>query len=360
MLPPNATAVVMVEFTKLASSSKDGDEEKEIEISLDHIQHGENVREEGSDVKQGDVIVPKSTEIMPLGGELGLLMSTMVREIYVYRQPTVGVLSTGSELVDQDDALTAPSWQVLDTNRSALLLNLRRCGFNSVDLGIVTDEYARTSSLLFLSSFLPPPSHDVSYPLLNTPYRQDKLQSALRQALEKVDVLVTSGGVSMGELDLLPTVIEKNLGGKIHFGRVSMKPGKPTTFSTVPTSHGRPSLIFSLPGNPASAMVSFYVFVLPCLQRMSGYSSPGKPKVHVTLANDITRDRHRLEYHRTIVSVRADGKLYANSTGGQRSSRIGSFAGANALLIIEPGTDVVKAGEVLPALLIGGLQAEER
>ena len=169
-------------------------------------------------------------------------------------------------------------------------------------------------------------------------------------------MIITSGGVSMGELDLLKPTIERSLGGTIHFGRVNMKPGKPTTFATVPTKAADGTrvnkAIFSLPGNPASAVVCFHLFVLPALHAQAGITPVGLPKVSVVLEGDVRKDRGRPEYHRAFVGFR-DGTLCASSTGGQRSSRIGSFKGANALLIMPMGEGSVRKGERVEALLMG-------
>ena len=179
----------------------------------------------------------------------------------------------------------------------------------------------------------------------------------MRDALRKCDVIITSGGVSMGELDLLKPTIERTLGGKIHFGRVNMKPGKPTTFATVPVKDDNGNrvekAIFSLPGNPASAVVCFHLFVLPSLHQQAGITPVGLPNVKVVLDGDIRLDRGRPEYHRALVVTKGDGLLYASSTGGQRSSRIGSFKGANALLCMPQGEGSLKKGERVDALLMG-------
>lgn len=163
----------------------------------------------------------------------------------------------------------------------------------------------------------------------------------------------------MGELDLLKPTIERSLGGTIHFGRVNMKPGKPTTFATVPVkdNSGRyvNKNIFSLPGNPASAVVCFHLFVLPALHQQAGISPLGLPKVKVVLSEDVRMDKGRPEYHRAFVITKGDGLLYASSTGGQRSSRIGSFKGANALLCMPMGSGSLKKGEKVDALLMGTL-----
>ena len=143
-------------------------------------------------------------------------------------------------------------------------------------------------------------------------YRSGSLEEHLRGALRDVDVMVTSGGVSMGELDLLKPTLERSLGGTIHFGRVSMKPGKPTTFATVPikSTAGDPvdKLVFSLPGNPASALVTSHLFVLPSLHYTSGRGKPyGLPKVKVVLEEDVQCDPKRPEYHRMSMKASNDG-----------------------------------------------------
>jgi len=174
----------------------------------------------------------------------------------------------------------------------------------------------------------------------------------------------------MGELDLLKPTIERSMGGTIHFGRVSMKPGKPTTFATVPALNikdpasgvrGTSSsdseankVVFSLPGNPASAVVTFFLFVLPALHRMSGVMPVGLPKLNVKLESTVRCDAAREEYHRVVVGVKQGQEgLWASSTGGQRSSRIGSFKGANALVKLPAGGGTLEKGSTVEALLMG-------
>jgi gephyrin len=330
-LPPGATAVVMVEDTTLRARTDDGREEAEIEILTDAIQPGENVREPGSDVPAGSTVLRKGEGITAIGGEFGLLASVGARHAAVYRKPVVGVLSTGDEIIAHDRPGPLELGQVRDSNRPTLLTAIRGCGYPGVDLGIVSD-------------------------------RPGALEDALRDAMRRVDVVVTSGGVSMGELDLLKPTVERSLGGTIHFGRVAMKPGKPTTFATVPWKSNagadRKKVVFGLPGNPASAVVTFHLFVLPALHRMSGVSPVGLPRVKVVLDEDVRPDPKRAEYHRVRVSVRGDGQLHATSTGFQRSSAIGSFKGANALLCLPEQREVVTRGSSLEALLMGKLVCE--
>lgn len=171
----------------------------------------------------------------------------------------------------------------------------------------------------------------------------------------------------MGELDLLKPTIERSLGGTIHFGRVSMKPGKPTTFSTVPLkalssgsghSYARKDrLIFSLPGNPASALVTAHLFVLPCLQKWIGRPEPwGLPVIKVLLGDEVRCDAKREEYHRVGLRAGEDGRVWAVSTGGQRSSRIGSLRGAGGLLRLPAGGGVIGKGAVGECLVMGDLE----
>src|SRR5205814_6994365 len=130
----------------------------------------------------------------------------------------------------------------------------------------------------------------------------------------------------MGELDLLKPTIERSLGGTIYFGRVAMKPGKPTTFATIPSKNNAgermEKIIFSLPGNPASAIVTLHLFVLPSLHYASGIRPVGLPKVLVNIDHEISLDPERAEYHRVMVTMKRDGMLHASSTGSQRSSKM--------------------------------------
>ncbi|RMZ87926.1 hypothetical protein DV736_g4855, partial [Chaetothyriales sp. CBS 134916] len=313
-LPEGANAVVMVEDTVISSTTDDGKEEKEVEILTDELEVGENVREPGSDVKLGETILKRGMRITSIGGEIGVLAAAGIKRVPVYRQPRVGVLSTGDELVDISYDGPLKRGMIRDSNRPSLLSLIRgwRLCDEVVDLQVARDT----------------PSGQL----------EEKLRDGFRN--HDLDVIVTTGGVSMGELDLLKPTIERSMGGTVHFGRVSMKPGKPTTFASVPfkdTSSGRRGdrLIFGLPGNPASAIVTANLFVLPCLQRINGLEGLGLEKVVVWTTSKIKCNPARVEYHRVVVGVdEKDGTLIARSTGMQRSSRVGSLTSANGLLIL--------------------------
>lgn len=139
-VPDGADAVVMVEDTVVVSTSTDGHEETSVEILTDQVETNENIREAGSDVKQGEVVMRAGESISALGGEFGLLASVGVREVSVYRRPVVGVLSTGDEIVPHDEPRALKMGEVRDTNRPTLLAAVRHYGFEAVDLGIVEDK----------------------------------------------------------------------------------------------------------------------------------------------------------------------------------------------------------------------------
>jgi len=170
-------------------------------------------------------------------------------------------------------------------------------------------------------------------------------EALIRSGLGQADVVLTSGGVSVGSRDLIKPILRRI--GTVHFGRVQFKPGKPTTFATV---DGR--LVFGLPGFPVSSLVSFEVFVRPALRKMQGYRQIRRPIVQVAVEHSIQPSEDRLEFQRAVVRWR-DGRLTGRSTGAQRSSRLLSMAGANALLRIPPGTAEIPTGGLVDALLVG-------
>lgn len=319
----------MVEDTIIRSMTDDGREEEEIEILTDQVKPDENIREIGSDIRTGEVVLRKGEEITAVGGELGLLASVGKAEVLAYKKPIIGVLSTGDEIVPHDRPGPLQLGEVRDCNRPTLMAAITGCGFQVADLGIAKD-------------------------------KPGSLEEHLRRAFRTVDVIVTSGGVSMGELDLLKPTVERALGGTIHFGRVAMKPGKPTTFATVRLKDdtGAPTtkLIFGLPGNPASALVTAHLFVLPSLHLSSGKEAPyGLPRVRAVLDGDVGCDAKRAEYHRVVLKAGEDGLLHATSTGGQRSSKVSSLRRANGLLCLPAEDRVMGKGDVVDALVMGAL-----
>ncbi|KIM76426.1 hypothetical protein PILCRDRAFT_826433 [Piloderma croceum F 1598] len=337
-LPTGANTVIMVEDTRLISTYKDADgsdgEEKEVE-TLVQIPVGENVREPGSDVKTGDLVLQKGEVITSIGGEIGTLAFVGRKKVEVYRKPIVALMSTGNEIVDLQSSRphSGDGWGgIFDTNRPSLQAALEGMGYGVVDLGVVPDD---------ISSHV----------------------DAIKRALEEADLLLTTGGTSMGPSDLLKPVIERHFNGIVHFGRVTIKPGKPTTFASIPTlgsKSGDRKPVFALPGNPASALVTFHVFVVPALRKLGGWprSQCQLPRVRVQLQNEMRLDP-RTEFHRVVIRVGKEG-LTATSTGGQRSSRVASLSGANGLVVLPPrtenGAQRLEKGQFADAVVIGEIK----
>ncbi|KAK7053929.1 Molybdopterin molybdenumtransferase [Favolaschia claudopus] len=330
-LPAGTDTVIMVEDTRLVSTHPGADgadgEEKEVEC-LAQVPAGENVRAPGSDVKQGDLVLQTGDILLSEGGEIGTLAFVGRKEVQVYKRPVVALLSTGNELLDLQNPhpQSGDEWGgIWDTNRPSLQAALRGLGYDVVDLGIVPDD---------ISSHV----------------------KAIQKGLDTADILLTTGGTSMGPTDLLKPVIERHFSGTIHFGRVTVKPGKPTTFATIPCAGGVGKPVFALPGNPASALVMFNVFVVPALRKLGGWpeSRCQLARVPVKLASPMNLDP-RTEFHRVVIKADMDG-LRAFSTGGQRSSRVASLSGANGFVVLPMRTQEqsrLEAGTVVSAMLIG-------
>lgn len=332
-LPVGTDTVIMVEDTRLVSTFKGADgadgEEKEVEC-LVQVPAGENVRAPGSDVKKGDLALQEGDIILSEGGEIGTLTFVGRKEVEVYKRPVVALLSTGNELLDLQNPKpqSGDDWGgIWDTNRPSLHAALQGMGYDVVDLGIVPDDIA---------------SH----------------VDAIRKGLDTADILLTTGGTSMGPTDLLKPVIERHFAGTIHFGRVTVKPGKPTTFATIPCAGGVAKPVFALPGNPASALVTFNIFVVPALRKLGGWPEARchLARVPVKLASLMNLDP-RTEFHRVVIRADAEG-LQAFSTGGQRSSRVASLSGANGFVVLPmrtPEQSRLEVGTVVPAVLIGDI-----
>jgi molybdenum cofactor synthesis domain-containing protein len=222
------------------------------------------------------------------------LIQAGITEVVAHRKPVVGVLSTGSELVEAFQGATTPG-KIRDSNRPMLLALLNGWGAKTLNLGVCSDN-------------------------------KQALKDAMLKALETVDVLITSGGVSMGDHDLIKPLLEEM--GTVHFGRLLMKPGKPTTFATLAVQ-GKKKMVFALPGNPVSSFTTCHLLVHPVLRRLRGLpvSKCQHTKVYAALTHPIKLDAERPEFHRATLTW--DGKQHkflATSTGRQISSRLLRFA----------------------------------
>ncbi|XP_030069748.1 gephyrin isoform X1 [Microcaecilia unicolor] len=320
-IPCGADAVVQVEDTELLRESDDGTEELEVRI-LVQARPGQDIRPIGHDIKRGECVLAKGTHMGP--SEIGLLATVGVTEVEVNKFPVVAVMSTGNELLNPEDDLLPG--KIRDSNRSTLLATIQEHGYPTINLGIVGDN-------------------------------PDDLLNALNEGISRADVIITSGGVSMGEKDYLKQVLDIDLHAQIHFGRVFMKPGLPTTFATLDIDGVR-KIIFALPGNPVSAVVTCNLFVVPALRKMQGILDPRPTIIKARLSCDVKLDP-RPEYHRCILTWHHQEPLpWAQSTGNQVSSRLMSMRSANGLLMLPPKTEQyveLHKGEVVDVMVIGRL-----
>jgi len=300
-VPDGADTVVMVEDVSVAG---------DVVTVPSNLQPGTNFHRPGADVRAGELVLRAGTQLG--AAELGLAAALGFANVDVYRRPRVALMSTGDELVEVGQE-PGPG-QIVDSNRWALLAALREAGADVTSLGIAPDQ-------------------------------REALRSVVGGALEAADVLVTSGGVSVGTHDLVKPLLESL--GTVHVGRVKLKPGKPFTFATLPQG----KLAFGLPGFPVSSLVTFEVFVRPALRKLQGFAKLQRPTLPVRLGYDARATADRTEYQR-VTLVRQGSELVAQTTGSQSSSRLLSLAGAQALVRIAPGDQGVKAGTVVEAMIL--------
>lgn len=298
MLPDGADSVVMVESTRA-----DGDS---VAIT-ESPRLGQHIRPAGESVRAGDVVLQAGTMIQP--AEMAMLASLNIPEPPVYRRPRVAVISTGDELTPLGEPLEPG--KIRDSNRYGLYGQILEAGAEPVDLGIVSDDAA-------------------------------DVEDRIRRAVEDADALVTSGGVSVGDYDVVKDVLLKL--GTLDFWRVAMKPGKPQAFGEI-----QEKPIFALPGNPVSSMVVFELFARPALLKMAGHARWHRPVVRALMDEEIANDaRGRVNYMRVTLE-RREGRLHARTTGTQGSGVLRSLVLADGLAVI--GDDGAPVGGEVDVIL---------
>ena len=281
-------------------------------------QAGDNMRFAGEDLALGKLAIAAGKLIRP--AELGLIASMGIGEVAVKRRLRVAFFSTGDELASIGRPLAAG--QIYDSNRYTLHGMLTRLGCDAIDMGVVRDDPAA-------------------------------LEAALLDAAAIADVVITSGGVSVGEADFIRGLLTQL--GDVAFWKIAMRPGRPMAFGRIGHTVGAPSF-FGLPGNPVAVMVTFYAFVRDALLIMAGRTDAiALPRLQVPSQAPLRKKPGRTEYQRGIVEQGADGRWSARITGQQGSGVLRSMSEANCFVVLEHDRGNIAAGELVGVQLMESL-----
>lgn len=311
-MPAGADAAVMVERTRVEGTAG-VDEVVLVEVPAGA---GDNVRSAGDDLGPGDLAVAADSVLGP--AQLGVLASLAVSQVTVTRRPRVGVLSTGDELVTDGSPL-APG-QIRDSNRPALLAAVAEAGAEPVDLGRIPDDEAA-------------------------------IAAAVSRGVATCDALLSSGGVSMGDVDLVKVVLDRM--GDMVWMQIAIKPAKPFAFGVVPAPDGRSVPVFGLPGNPVSSLVSFELLARPGLRQLMGHRHLDRVRVQATAEVPISRRVDgKTHFFRVVCEPGEGGAFRVRPAGGQGSHQLAALAAANGLAVVPDGEGIA-AGDAVEVLLLG-------
>ena len=294
VVPDGADLVIMQEH-----ATRSGDD-----ITFDNrTKAGDNVRAAGEDIKAGEQVLTAGTRVGP--AELGLIASLGIEQVQIKRQIKVAFVSTGDELKGVGQPL-APG-EIYDSNRYTLFGMLKRLNVEILDLGVVVDE-------------------------------RDAVRQALSHAAANADMVITSGGVSVGEADYIKEILQEI--GEVKFWKVAMKPGRPLAFGKIGNA-----FFFGLPGNPVSVMVTFYQFVQPALIKLMGGISQPFIEVQARAANALKKRPGRMEFQRGYLETDSDGNLTVSTDKDQGSGILSSMARANCFIVLPIDSGRVAEGE---------------
>jgi molybdopterin molybdotransferase len=275
---------------------------------------GTNTRSAGEDLRQGEPALKRGQPLRP--AEIGLLASLGIGEISVYRKLRVAFFSTGDELVPVGSPLGAG--QIYDSNRYTLYGMLTRLGCDVLDMGVIHDD-------------------------------PEAVQRAFDEAAQSADVVITSGGVSVGEADYVKQILDRL--GEVLFWKIAMKPGRPLAYGRIGRAH-----FFGLPGNPVAVMVTFYQFVRDALLYLQGQLTVAPlPSLKVTCTSAIKKAPGRTEFQRGILTRAADGQWTVRATGDQGSGILSSMSQADCFIVLPTEMGNLPAGAVVDVQLLEGL-----
>jgi len=297
VVPSETNVVIMQEH---AQTTDDG-----FVIIDDRHKAGQNVRAVGEDITAGTEILHRGHLIGP--ADLGLIASLGIAEVEVYRKARVAFFSTGDELRGIGETLELG--QIYDSNRYTLHGMLARLGVEIIDLGVVRDE-------------------------------RDAVRSALIEAAAGADMVITSGGVSVGEADYIKGVLKEI--GEVRFWKVAMKPGRPLSYGAIDKA-----AFFGLPGNPVSVMVTFYQFVQPCLMKIMGTKPRPQILLKAKAANTLKKRPGRVEYQRGILTRGDSGEFVVQTEADQGSGILSSMSNANCFVVLS-----MDSGQIEPGALV--------
>ncbi|HIE0968102.1 TPA: molybdopterin molybdotransferase MoeA [Proteus mirabilis] len=309
MIPAGVDTVIMQEETQVTDNG----------ILFPHpAKLGQNIRRIGEDIKQNDIVLPAGTKLST--AQLPLIASLGIANINVYRKLKVAVFSTGDELQTIGQPLKAG--QIYDTNRFAVRLMLEKLDCDVLDLGVIPDS-------------------------------PEKLRETFKTADAQADLVISSGGVSVGEADYTKQILDEI--GEIGFWKLAIKPGKPFAFG-----HLHNTWFCGLPGNPVSATVTFYQLVQPLIARLSGFSQWRAPqRFHAKTCSPLKKSAGRLDFQRGIASINENGEWQVTTSGHQGSHVYSSFSVANCFIVLERERGKVAAGETVTIELFNPLLKSE-
>ncbi len=304
IMPEGADTVIIQEDVQADSSG----------IRIDgSTRKGDNVRQAGEDIAAGDLILTAGRRLNP--ADIGLIASLGIAEVSVVRRLRVAFFSTGDELRSIGETLNDGA--IYDSNRYTLYGMLDRMGADIIDMGVIKDDL-------------------------------EALEEAFAVAAANADVLITSGGVSVGEADYIKEILAKL--GKVDFWKVAIKPGRPLAFG-----HVGDAVFFGLPGNPVSVMVTFYEFVQPALRKMIGEDDTGVLTLKARCDSRLKKRPGRVEYQRGILQQDEDGNLVVVKTGAQGSGILTSMSQANCFIILPIDSEGVEPGMYVDIQPFSGL-----